>query len=135
MGNATIILAITLSILHTLHVTIEVHDAPHICVAVFTRGQFWPSGIVVACVCVCECLSVCQSVYLSRAQNKGIVCQSHAYPQNNSGPFNLGSPNLDQRCKRPWLTHRGRVTHLCVGNLTIIGSDNGLSPGRRQAII
>ena len=29
----------------------------------------------------------------------------------------------------------GRVTHICVGNLTIIGSDNGLSPGRRQAII
>ena len=24
---------------------------------------------------------------------------------------------------------------MCVGNLTIIGSDNGLSPGRRQAII
>ena len=23
---------------------------------------------------------------------------------------------------------------MCVGNLTIIGSDNGLSPGRRQAI-
>ena len=33
------------------------------------------------------------------------------------------------------LTHGGRVTHICVGNLTIIGSDNGLSPGRRQAII
>ena len=32
-------------------------------------------------------------------------------------------------------THSGRVTHICVGNLTIIGSDNGLSPGRRQAII
>ena len=32
------------------------------------------------------------------------------------------------------LTHWGRVTHTCVGNLTIIGSDNGLSPGRRQAI-
>ena len=26
------------------------------------------------------------------------------------------------------LTHWGRVTHICVGNLTIIGSDNGLSP-------
>ena len=26
------------------------------------------------------------------------------------------------------------MTHICVGNLTIIGSDNGLSPGRRQAI-
>ena len=33
------------------------------------------------------------------------------------------------------LTHWGWVTHICVGNLTIIGSDNGLSPGRRQAII
>ena len=33
------------------------------------------------------------------------------------------------------LTHWGRVRHICVGNLTIIGSDNGLSPGRRQAII
>ena len=27
------------------------------------------------------------------------------------------------------------VTHKCVGNLTIIGSDNGLSPGRCQTII
>ena len=27
------------------------------------------------------------------------------------------------------------MTHICVSNLTIIGSDNGLSPGRRQAII
>ena len=27
------------------------------------------------------------------------------------------------------------MTHRCVGNLTIIVSDNGLSPGRRQAII
>ena len=26
------------------------------------------------------------------------------------------------------LTHWGRVTHLCVSKLTIIGSDNGLSP-------
>ena len=33
------------------------------------------------------------------------------------------------------LTHWGRVMHICVGNLTIIGSDNGLSPGRHQAII
>ena len=32
-------------------------------------------------------------------------------------------------------THWGRVTHICVGKLTIIGSDNGLSPGRRQAKI
>ena len=34
-----------------------------------------------------------------------------------------------------FLTHWGRVMHICVGNLPIIGSDNGLSAGRRQAII
>ena len=33
------------------------------------------------------------------------------------------------------LTHWSRVTHICVSKLTIIGPDNGLSPGRRQAII
>ena len=33
------------------------------------------------------------------------------------------------------LTHWGWVTHICISNLTIIGSDNGLLPGRRQAII
>ena len=39
----------------------------------------------------------------------------------------------------PWkvytfFNHWGRVTHICVSKLTIIGSDNGLSPGRPQAI-
>ena len=33
------------------------------------------------------------------------------------------------------LTHCGRVTHICVSKLTIIGPDNGLSPGRRQTIV
>ena len=37
----------------------------------FTRGQFWPSGIVIACVCVC--VRVC-------------ACQSLACPRDNSGP-------------------------------------------------
>ena len=41
----------------------------------------------------------------------------------------------------PWgesmlfLTHWGWVTHICANKLTSIGSNNGLSPGRRQAII
>ena len=35
----------------------------------------------------------------------------------------------------PLLTHSGRATRICVGRLTTTGSDNGLSPGRRQAII
>ena len=42
-------------------------------VLVFTRGQFWPSGIVVACVRVCVCVCVC-------------VCLSLACPRDNSGP-------------------------------------------------
>ena len=33
------------------------------------------------------------------------------------------------------LTHWGRMTHICVDNLTIIGTYNGLSPYRRQPII
>ena len=33
------------------------------------------------------------------------------------------------------LTHWGRATHICVGNITSISSDNGLSPDRRQAIV
>ena len=33
------------------------------------------------------------------------------------------------------LTHWGRVTHICIGKSTAIGSGNGLARGRRQAII
>ena len=33
------------------------------------------------------------------------------------------------------LTHWCQVTHICLSELTIIGSDNGLVPNRRQAII
>ena len=60
----------------------------------------------------------------------------------------LGQPNtyhiviIHIRLSKQWqdiwtlmLTHWGWVKHICIGNLTIIGSDNGSSPGRRQAII
>ena len=33
------------------------------------------------------------------------------------------------------ITHWGRVMHICISKPTIIASDNGLSPGRCQAII
>ena len=52
-----------------------------------TRGQFWPSGIVVACVCVCVCLSV---------NHQLVRAVTHQ-------PFKLERPNLDQRCKSPFL--------------------------------
>ena len=56
----------------------------------------------------------------------GMDEESH-YTENNECEF-LSMPKLQ-------LTHWGRVKHICVSELTIIGSDNGLSPGRRQAII
>ena len=50
--------------------------------------------------------------------------------------YDLRQPCIS-RSPRRWnpLTHWGRVTLICVSNLTIIGSDNGMSPGRYQAII
>ena len=44
-------------------------------------------------------------------------------------------PNFKAIKLHDFNTIRGRVTHIWVIKLTIIGSDNGLSPGRRQAII
>ena len=41
-------------------------------------------------------------------------------------------PNINSHLH---LAHWGRVTRICVSKLIIIGSGNGLSPGRRQAII
>ena len=43
-----------------------------------------------------------------------------------------------QKCKSIYLdllNHWGRVMHVCFTKLSVIGSDNGLSPGRHQAII
>ena len=39
------------------------------------------------------------------------------------------------KASRHVFTHWVRVTHICVSDPTSIGSDNDLSPGRRQAII
>ena len=47
-----------------------------------------------------------------------------------AGITEKGKPN-----HKNLLTHWDRMTHIYVGNLTIIGSDTRLSPGRRQAII
>ena len=53
--------------------------------------------------------------------------------------------HLSTTCYQTWhflasfylctLTHWGWVTHICISKLTIIVSDNGLLPGRCQAII
>ena len=61
--------------------------------SIFSRGQFWPPGIVVACVCPCVRPSVRTSV------TNFVRAITHH-------PFKLGSPNLVQRCKRPNLVQR-----------------------------
>ena len=43
-------------------------------------------------------------------------------------------PEHPQAQSHEILPHWGRMTRICASNLTIIGSDDGLSPGRRQAL-
>ena len=56
----------------------------------FTQDKFWPLGIVVACVCVYQC------VHMSRCVNPELVCVI------TCDPFKPGSPNMDQRRKTIW---------------------------------
>ena len=59
-------------------------------------------------------------------QSKPSLCNTEVYNVSVGGLSQLGARAL---------THGVRVTHMCVSKLIIIGSDNGLSPSRRQAII
>ena len=60
---------------------------------------------------------------------------------NGLNQWNSGNTEFGE--ERQWLNifqwilliHLGQVTHICVSKQTSIGSDNGLSPGWRQAII
>ena len=54
--------------------------------SIFTRGQFWPSGIVIAgvCLCVCACVCVC-------------VCQPRACPCENSSPIQARTTKFGQK--------------------------------------
>ena len=64
----------------------------------------------------------------SNAENVSIWWRYHDIHSNGLNPYHC--------CLIiPQLTHWGQVTHIWVGNLTINGSDNGLSPSRHQAII
>ena len=56
----------------------------------FMQDKFWPLGIVVACVCVYQC------VHMSRCVNRELVRVI------TCDPFKPGSPNTDQRCKTIW---------------------------------
>ena len=58
----------------------------------------------------------------------------HMTIQQPNMPYMAWSgPNNSRRCAPSQLTHWGRVTHIFVSNLTIIGSDNGLLPCRHPS--
>ena len=74
------------------------------------------------------------SHYLSQCWPKSLLLYGFTRPQwVNNELVLLQKMAWHQTGDEP-LTHWGRVTHICVSKPTIIGSDNGLSPGRRQAI-
>ena len=60
---------------------------------IITRGQFWPLGIVVACMCVSACMSINHEIV-------SVISQQL---------FKLGSPNLEQR----WKMHCLRSLLFC----------------------
>ena len=66
--NCHVMLRLTTTLVLQKHRQFSLSGPP---VSIFTRGQCWPSGIVVACVCLCVCPS---------------VRQSRACPRDNSWP-------------------------------------------------
>ena len=68
-----------------------------------------------------QCVNYCESSCLLNV----------IYPAQQDPKRSYCSKQLLERIS----THWGRETHICVGKLIIIGSDNGLSSDRRQAII
>ena len=51
-----------LSVCPSVRLSVRLSVCPSVRLShLFTRGQFWPSGIVIACVCgsVCPCVCVC----------------------------------------------------------------------------
>ena len=71
-----------------------------------------------------------------------IITWLYNKPLHDVFPFVVEDKNLLILCNH-WplvavaviITHWGRVMHICGSKLTITGSNNGLSPGRRQAIV
>ena len=62
------------------------------------------------------------------------------FPSTQSERRSLSSTTICFRCLEAdgiisSINLLSQVTHVCASNWTIIGSDNGLSPDRRQAII
>ena len=86
-------------------------------------------------------LSLCPTIQLKSLRNNTYICiYIYIYIYHNwddmlSASSQSSRSSLYSVWSRTNLTLWGRVIHICANTLTIIGSDNGLSPDRRQAII
>ena len=84
-----------------------------------------------------SCNNIMPSLLSLVALEVAITTYSNATNDNKVGIM----MTLHFQCNQYWscslrtLTHWGRITHIYANNVTIIGSDNGMSPDRRQAII
>ena len=78
---------------------------------------------------------VVNSLQAGRKIVQPCISQPHHIPMLNANWLTYRCLSYPTFCTADTLTHWGRVTHICVSELTVIGSDNGLSPCRRQAII
>ena len=110
-----------------------------------------------------QCTRVCHTTlppyHVASRSGSVLSIYSHPHQPRDTNQHDWNFPcvtdRIDRMCsvrilsadttQRPWalllmdggitLTHWGWVMHICVSRLTIIGSDNGLSPGQCQAII
>ena len=94
-------------------------------------------------------VSLLTHICVTRPQWVNMICQCCWWPSaarhqgTNSHHIDLVWPKwhnpLMESTDSSWgyniLSHWGQVMHICVSDLNIIDSDNGLVPGRRQAII
>ena len=78
----------------------------------------------------CKIFSV---FFIATHSHAWYICISYIYISRSLCASKV--PYGDTRSAVNDLTHWGNVMHICVSRLTSIGSDNGLSLGRRQAII
>ena len=53
---------------------------------------------------------------------------------SNYGWFHSTKREGESKTQFVWLTHWGRVPHICISKISIISSDIGLSPSQRQTI-
>ena len=97
------------------------------------HGQHWFSEWLVPCFMLSHYLSQCRLTGPSGTQYNEILFEISTF-------MKMLSKLSSAKFQPIWSghngsTHWGRVTHICVGKIDIIGSDNGLSPERRQTII